>query len=68
MNVRLIALLAALALTLAAVWWVDERAAEEEGAQVTPVVGARRPAPSVGPTQPLAKQEAVAGARAYRQE
>lgn len=50
MNVRLIVLLAALAATLAAVWWVEERASEDEVA--SPVASVRRAAPPVGPTQP----------------
>jgi hypothetical protein len=48
MNARLIVLLAALAATLAAVWWVEERASEDEVA--SPVARVRRAAPPVGPT------------------
>lgn len=54
MNARLIVLLAALAATLAAVWWVRERALEE--AADVPVAAVRRAAPPANPTQPPTTQ------------
>jgi hypothetical protein len=58
-NPRLIVLLAALTATLAAVWWVDLRQAEEE--VVEPVVGARRTPPPASATQPAATPKMTAG-------
>lgn len=48
MNTRLIFLLAALATTLAAVWWVGQRAEEE--AVIVPVAEVQRAAPAVDST------------------
>lgn len=60
MNVRLIVLMVALAATLAAVWWVEERASEEvaEG----PVDSVRRAAPPPSPGQPTVTRQISASA------
>lgn len=58
MNTRLIVLFSALAATLAAVWWVEEPASEEEA--VSPVARVRRAAPPVSPTQPPATKKTSA--------
>lgn len=68
MNVRLIVLMAALAATLAAVWWVEERTAEE--AADAPVTSMRRAVPPPRPGLPTVTREASASpaAKAVEQE
>lgn len=56
MNYRLIVLMAALAATLAAVWWVEERASEE--AADGPVANVRRAVPPPSPAQPTVPHQA----------
>jgi hypothetical protein len=59
MNARLIVLLAALAATLAAVWWVGERAAEEEAVSAV-ISSAPRPDLPSSRTQPAVTQQNAA--------
>ncbi len=59
MNARRVVLLTALAATLAAVWWVEQRAAQEDEFDV--VTSVRRAAPPTGATQTPVAPQAVAG-------